>query len=83
MALELIVLALDIQLGDEVIVPRYTYISTANGFLLQGASLVHVDVEPQTMNMDVSKVHVAITPKTHAIVLVHYACPMVLNKITC
>lgn len=72
-ALELAALALDIQPGDEVIVPSYTYISTANGFLLRGASLVYVDVEPTTMNIDVNKVREAITPKTRAIVPVHYA----------
>ena len=72
-ALELAALALDIQPGDEVIVPSYTYISTANGFLLRGASLVYVDVDPTTMNIDVNKVREAITPKTRAIVPVHYA----------
>ncbi|KAI9931709.1 hypothetical protein ASPWEDRAFT_384920 [Aspergillus wentii DTO 134E9] len=72
-ALDLAALTLDIRPGDEVIVPSYTYISTANGFLLRGASLVFVDVEPDTMNIDVGKVREAISPKTRAIVPVHYA----------
>lgn len=72
-ALELAALALEIQPGDEVIVPSYTYISTANAFLLRGASLVYVDVEPETMNIDASKVCEAISPKTRAVVPVHYA----------
>ncbi|KAE8372991.1 pyridoxal phosphate-dependent transferase [Aspergillus bertholletiae] len=72
-ALELAALALEIEPGDEVIVPSYTYMSTANAFLLRGASLVYVDVEPETMNMDANKVREAISPKTRAVVPVHYA----------
>lgn len=72
-ALELAALTLEIQPGDEVIVPSYTYISTANAFLLRGASLVYVDVEPETMNIDAGKVCEAISPKTRAVVPVHYA----------
>ncbi|BCR89876.1 uncharacterized protein ACHE_51074A [Aspergillus chevalieri] len=72
-ALELAALALEIQPGDEVIVPSYTYISTANAFLLRGASLVYVDIEPETMNIDAGKVREAISPKTRAVVPVHYA----------
>ena len=66
-------LVLDIQSGDEVIVPSYTFISTANAFLLRGASLVFVDVVPETMNMDLKKLQEAIAEKTRAVVPVHYA----------
>lgn len=72
-ALELAALALEIKPGDEVIVPSYTYVSTANAFLLRGASLVYVDVDPDTMNIDASKVRQAISPTTRAVVPVHYA----------
>ncbi|KAB8266356.1 pyridoxal phosphate-dependent transferase [Aspergillus pseudonomiae] len=72
-ALDLAALVLNIQPGDEVIVPSYTYVSTANAFLLRGASLVFVDIVPETMNMDIHKLQDAITDKTRAIVPVHYA----------
>ena len=72
-ALELAALVLEIQPGDEVIVPSYTYVSTANAFLLRGASLVYVDVEPETMNIDAGKVREAISPRTRVVVPVHYA----------
>ena len=72
-ALELAALSLDLDPGDEVIVPSYTYMSTANAFLLRGASLVYVDIDPGTMNIDPVKVREAITSKTRAIVPVHYA----------
>ena len=72
-ALELAALSLDLDPGDEVMVPSYTYMSTANAFLLRGASLVYVDIDPGTMNIDPVKVREAITSKTRAIVPVHYA----------
>ncbi|BAE57933.1 unnamed protein product [Aspergillus oryzae RIB40] len=72
-ALDLAALVLNIQHGDEVIVPSYTYVSTANAFLLRGASLVFVDIAPETMNMDMEKLQDAITDKTRVIVPVHYA----------
>lgn len=78
-ALELAALLLDIGPGDEVILPSYTFVSTANPFVLRGAVAVFVDVEPGTMNLDLDCVEAAITPHTRAIVPVHYggmACDM-------
>ena len=72
-ALELAALLLDIQEDDEVIMPSYTFVSTANAFVLRGAKIVFVDIRPDTMNMDESKIESAITEKTKAIVPVHYA----------
>jgi dTDP-4-amino-4,6-dideoxygalactose transaminase len=72
-ALELAALSLDLDPGDEVNVPSYIFVSTANAFLLRGASLVYVDIEPGTMNIDPVKVREAITSKTRAIIPVHYA----------
>jgi dTDP-4-amino-4,6-dideoxygalactose transaminase len=72
-ALEMIALALDIQEGDEVILPSYTFVSTANAFALRGAKLVFVDIELDTLGIDPLEVEKAITPKTKAIVCVHYA----------
>ncbi len=72
-ALEMAALLLDIQSGDEVIMPSYTFCSTANAFALRGATIVFVDVDPNTMNIDPACVRAAITPKTKAIVPVHYA----------
>jgi len=72
-ALELAALLLDIQPGDEVIMPSFTFVSTANAFALRGATIVFVDLCPQTLNMDPIAVAAAITPKTRAIVPVHYA----------
>ena len=72
-ALELAALLLDIQPGDEVIMPSFTFVSTANPFVLRGASIVFVDVRPDTMNMDETLIEDAITAKTKAIVPVHYA----------
>lgn len=72
-ALEMVALLLDIQPGDEVIMPSYTFVSTANAFVLRGAKIVFVDVRPDTMNLDESCIEAAITPKTKAIVVVHYA----------
>ena len=72
-ALEMAALLSDIQPGDEVILPSYTFVSTANAFVLRGAKLVFVDVRPDTMNIDEKLIEDAITDKTRAIVPVHYA----------
>jgi dTDP-4-amino-4,6-dideoxygalactose transaminase len=72
-ALELAALLIDIQPGDEVIMPSYTFVSTANAFVLRGAKIVFVDIRPDTMNIDEQKIEAAITEKTRAVVTVHYA----------
>jgi len=72
-ALEMIALALDIQEGDEIILPSYTFVSTANAFALRGAKLIFVDIEMETLGIDPELVQKAITNKTKAIVCVHYA----------
>ena len=72
-ALEMAAILLDIQPGDEVIMPSFTFVSTANAFALRGAKIVFVDVQPNTMNLDPLCVRAAITPHTRAIVPVHYA----------
>ncbi|WP_028621827.1 dTDP-4-amino-4,6-dideoxygalactose transaminase [Pseudomonas sp. Ant30-3] len=72
-ALEMAALLLDIQPGDEVIMPSYTFVSTANAFVLRGAVPVFVDIRPDTLNLDERLIEAAITPKTRAIVPVHYA----------
>lgn len=72
-ALEMAALALDIAPGDEVIVPAFTFTSTANAFLLRGAKLVFADVQPDTLNVDPASLERLITPRTRAIVLLHYA----------
>ena len=72
-ALEMAALLCDIQEGDEVIMPSYTFVSTANAFVLRGAKIVFVDIRPDTMNIDETKIEDAITDKTKAIVPVHYA----------
>lgn len=72
-ALEMAAMLLDIQPCDEVIMPSYTFVSTANAFVLRGARIVFVDIRPDTMNIDESLIEAAITPRTKAIVPVHYA----------
>jgi dTDP-4-amino-4,6-dideoxygalactose transaminase len=72
-ALEMAALLVDIQPGDEVIMPSYTFVSTANAFALRGAALRFVDIRPDTLNIDETKIEAAITPKTKVIVPVHYA----------
>lgn len=72
-ALEMAALLLDIQPGDEVIMPSYTFVSTANAFVLRGAKIVFVDIRPDTMNIDETKIEAAITEKSRVIVPVHYA----------
>lgn len=72
-SLEMAAILIDIQPGDEVIMPSYTFVSTANAFVLRGATIVFVDIRPDTLNMDESLIEAAITDKTRAIVPVHYA----------
>ncbi len=72
-ATELAALLSGIKEGDEVIMPSYTFVSTANAFVLRGARAVFVDIRPDTMNMDEKKIEAAVTEKTKAIVPVHYA----------
>nr|HAT8714096.1 dTDP-4-amino-4,6-dideoxygalactose transaminase [Legionella jordanis] len=72
-ALEMAALLIDIQPDDEVIMPSYTFVSTANAFVLRGARIVFVDIRKDTMNMDENNIEAAITAKTKAIVPVHYA----------
>jgi dTDP-4-amino-4,6-dideoxygalactose transaminase len=72
-ALEMCAILLDIKAGDEVIMPSYTFVSTANAFVLRGATIVFVDIRPDTMNIDEKKIEEAITDKTKVIVPVHYA----------
>jgi len=72
-ATELAALLADIKPGDEVIMPSFTFVSTADAFVLRGAIPVFVDIRPDTMNIDETKIEAAITEKTKAIVPVHYA----------
>lgn len=72
-ALEMAAWLLDIQSGDEVIMPSYTFASTADAFAIRGAKIVFVDIRPDTMNIDENKIEEAITDKTKVIVPVHYA----------
>lgn len=72
-ALEMAALLCDIKEGDEVILPSYTFVSTADAFVLRGARLKFVDVRPDTMNIDETKIEEAITDRTKVIAVVHYA----------
>ncbi len=72
-ALEMSAILADIQPGDEVIMPSFTFVSTATAFVLRGAKIKFVDIRPDTMNIDETKIEDAITPRTKAIVPVHYA----------
>ncbi|WP_017429110.1 dTDP-4-amino-4,6-dideoxygalactose transaminase [Vreelandella jeotgali] len=72
-ALEISAMLAGIAPGDEVIMPSYTFVSTANAFALRGANIVFVDVQQETMNIDAERVREAMTDKTKAIVVVHYA----------
>ena len=72
-ALEMSAILCDIQPGDEVILPSYTFVSTANAFVLRGAVPVFVDIRPDTLNIDENLIEAAITERTRAIVPVHYA----------
>lgn len=72
-ALEMAAHLSDIKPGDEVIMPSYTFVSTADAFVLKGAKIVFVDIRPDTMNIDEKLIEAAVTEKTRAIVPVHYA----------
>ncbi len=72
-ALEMAALLLNLRHGDEVIMPSFTFVSTANAFVLRGAVPVFVDIRPDTLNIDPHLIEQAITPRTRAIVVVHYA----------
>ena len=72
-ALEMAAMLAKIKYGDEIIMPSYTFVSTANAFVLRGAKIVFVDIRPDTMNINEKLIEDAITPKTKAIVPVHYA----------
>ena len=63
----------DIQSSDEIIMPSYTFVSTANAFVLRGARIVFVDIRPDTMNIDEKLIEDAITPKTKILMMMHYA----------
>jgi len=82
-ALEMAAILLDISEGDEVIMPSFTFVSTANAFILRGAKVVFADIRPDTLNIDEDTIEALITPRTKALVIVHYAgiaCNM--DKIT-
>ena len=72
-ALEMAAILCDLEPGDEVILPSFTFVSTANAIVLRGATPVFVDIEPDTLNIDPAEVAKAVTPKTKAIFVVHYA----------
>ena len=72
-ALEMAALLLDLKPGDEVIIPSFTFVSTVNAFVLRGARPVFIDIRPDTLNLDESHLERLITPRTRAIVVVHYA----------
>jgi dTDP-4-amino-4,6-dideoxygalactose transaminase len=72
-ALEMAAILADLHAGDEVIMPSYTFVSTANAFALRGAVPVFVDIRSDTLNIDETRIEAAITPRTRAIVVVHYA----------
>jgi dTDP-4-amino-4,6-dideoxygalactose transaminase len=72
-ALEMAALLLDLQPGDEVVVPSFTFVSTANAFALRGARPRFVDVRPDTLNIDEDRLTAALTPETKAVIVVHYA----------
>src|SRR5258705_7260552 len=72
-ALDMAAILCDLAPGDEVIVPSYTFVSTASAFVLRGAVPVFVDIRPDTINIDERLIEAAITPRTKAIAVVHYA----------
>jgi len=72
-ALEMTAILLDLQPGDEVIMPSFTFVSTANAFVLRGVVPVFVDIRPDTLNIDEALIEQAVTPRTRAICVVHYA----------
>ena len=82
-ALEMAALLLNVGVGDEVIMPSYTFVSTANAVVLRGATPVFVDVRPDTLNLDETKIETAVTENTKAIFVVHYAgVPCEMDAIT-
>ncbi|MCC2644568.1 MAG: lipopolysaccharide biosynthesis protein RffA [Burkholderiales bacterium] len=72
-ALEMCAILANIKVGDEVIAPSFTFVSTVNAFVLRGAKIKFIDIRPDTMNMDEDLIESAITPRTKAIIVVHYA----------
>jgi dTDP-4-amino-4,6-dideoxygalactose transaminase len=81
-ALEMTALLLDLQPGDEVILPSFTFVSTANAYALREARLVFCDIRPDTLNLDEKILSTLITPKTKAVVVIHYGgVGCVLNEI--
>ncbi len=72
-ALEMAALLIDCKAGDEIIMPSFTFVSTANAFALRGAKIIFVDVDPLTMNISAAAISAAVTEKTKAVVVVHYA----------
>ncbi len=85
-ALEMIATLIDIKAGDEIIMPSFTYVSTANAFVSVGATPVFVDINPDTLNIDESLIESAITTKTKAIIAMHYAghaCNFIALKAIC
>lgn len=72
-ALEMAALLLDVKPGDEVIVPSFTFVSTVNAFVLRGAKPVFIDIHPDTLNMDETRLEGLISPRTKAVIPVHYA----------
>jgi dTDP-4-amino-4,6-dideoxygalactose transaminase len=72
-ALEMSALLLNLKEGDEVVVPSFTFVSTINAFVLRGAKPIFADIRPDTLNLDESRLEALITPRTRAIVVVHYA----------
>jgi len=72
-ALEMAAILIDTKPGDEIIMPSYTFVSTANAFAMRGASIVFVDIRPDTLNINENLIEAAISPKTKAICVVHYA----------
>jgi len=84
--LEIIASLLDFQPGDEIIVPSFTFVSSANAFVSRGAIPVFIDINPETLNIDENLIETAITPKTKAIVAMHYAghaCNLIKIKALC
>lgn len=83
-ALEMIASLINIQSGDEIIMPSFTFVSTANAFVSKGGVPVFIDINPNTLNIDETLIEQAITPKTRAIIAMHYAghsCNMTALKI--
>jgi dTDP-4-amino-4,6-dideoxygalactose transaminase len=72
-ALEMTAILLELKPGDEVILPSFTFVSTVNAYVLRGAKPVFADIRPDTLNIDETQIEALITPKTKAIVVVHYA----------